>query len=353
MMSKLTRISLPFRVFLTAILCVAAFAPRAVAQNVDPCDAFSGIGSAFTQFQVTFNTTNDLDADGLHDPASFALMDAVACNALASASMTNALFNAYNINLAIFDGEAAAADLADYRDLISILMAISDAQEPAIKTILGAANPPITLTGDYVPVTCSGADCVPAAIVRVSITEEFEVFADSVRATNEPFSATGDLDADGTDNVTEFNNVDAQGGAIEDFVIAATSANLNGTEQIRSPGGGGGGCFIATAAFGSPLANEIDVLRTVRDRYLMPNAIGAIFADTYYRVSPPIAGVVAEHPGLASFTRALLTPVVAVFALRMNQTYWLVGGLTMLGIFVARRRGARRKQVGVNAKSRG
>lgn len=340
-MSPISSVSLYFRTFLVTILASVAVGPRATAQTVDPCSPLANVEGAFVQFISDFSTgTNDHDADGMNDNASFALMQEVACNPLAPVSMTNALFNAYNINLAIFDGEASAGALADFRDFIALAMAISDAQEPAIKAILLAANPSITLTGAYVAVTCAGADCVPAAIVRIPITEEFEVFADSVRATNEPFSATGDLDGDTVDNLTEFTNVEAQGGETADFVIAATSANLNGTEPIRSPGGGGG-CFIATAAYGTPLANEIGTLRTVRDQYLMGNAFGAIFADTYYRLSPPIARVVAERPGLAAIVRALLAPVVAF----SGYGAWMLAGLMMVGVCALRRRGAYRKRV--------
>ncbi len=60
-----------------------------------------------------------------------------------------------------------------------------------------------------------------------------------------------------------------------DFVVAATSPNLNGTEEIRNPGGSSrGGCFVATAAYGTPLASEIDPLRIWRDGMLLDNALG-------------------------------------------------------------------------------
>jgi hypothetical protein len=71
-------------------------------------------------------------------------------------------------------------------------------------------------------------------------------------------------------------------------------------------------CFIATAAYGSPLADEIWALRRFRDRYLMTNPAGRAFVDTYYSVGPHAANIIAEHPWLRTTTRVLLTPLVAL-----------------------------------------
>jgi hypothetical protein len=71
-------------------------------------------------------------------------------------------------------------------------------------------------------------------------------------------------------------------------------------------------CFIATAAYGTPIAGEIWALRRFRDRYLMTNRAGRAFVDAYYAVGPYAAEIIAEHPWLRTTTRALLTPLVAL-----------------------------------------
>ena len=82
-------------------------------------------------------------------------------------------------------------------------------------------------------------------------------------------------------------------------------------------GGGGGGCFIAVAAFGSPLAPQVQLLREFRDRYLMTNGPGRLFVSAYYRTSPPVARRIADSEILRAITRAGLTPVIGWASLFM------------------------------------
>jgi len=71
-------------------------------------------------------------------------------------------------------------------------------------------------------------------------------------------------------------------------------------------------CFIATAAYGTPMAIEVNSLRIFRDSKLMNKWIGRRFITTYYAISPPIANFIAEDDRMRAFTRRLLGPVVKI-----------------------------------------
>jgi hypothetical protein len=71
------------------------------------------------------------------------------------------------------------------------------------------------------------------------------------------------------------------------------------------------GCFIATAAFGTPLANEIGILREFRDNRLLGSTHGLHLVRIYYRVSPPIANLVARIGFLRRLIRLLIRCIVA------------------------------------------
>ena len=74
----------------------------------------------------------------------------------------------------------------------------------------------------------------------------------------------------------------------------------------------GGKCFIATAAYGSPLHPYLDILRAVRDRYMKTNAVGRLFLSVYERNAPSLADLIERHEVLKSLTRVALLPVLGL-----------------------------------------
>lgn len=72
------------------------------------------------------------------------------------------------------------------------------------------------------------------------------------------------------------------------------------------------GCFIATAAFGTPLAEEVKVLRWWRDNRLLKSHLGRFFVHLYYLVSPPVAEFVAKYNLLRTIIRFFLRPIIMV-----------------------------------------
>lgn len=96
-------------------------------------------------------------------------------------------------------------------------------------------------------------------------------------------------------------------------------------------GGGGGGCFIATAAFGTPLAKQVEVLRQFRDRYLLTNAPGRKFVAWYYRNGPVAAKFIENRPLARAAVQAGLYPLIGFSFLLVNGFMPLV----MMGLLLA------------------
>jgi len=72
-------------------------------------------------------------------------------------------------------------------------------------------------------------------------------------------------------------------------------------------------CFIATAAYGTEAAAEIDVLRSFRDEVLLESTVGSQLVEWYYQTSPPVADFISGNSLLRTIVRELvIDPIVSV-----------------------------------------
>jgi len=93
---------------------------------------------------------------------------------------------------------------------------------------------------------------------------------------------------------------------------ATCSGAVSGGATTGGGGGGGGGCFIATAAYGSPMAGEVVALQGLRDVCFSNNCFGKALVSAYYRHSPRLARLISKSPLLRDVVRAALYPLVWV-----------------------------------------
>jgi hypothetical protein len=70
-------------------------------------------------------------------------------------------------------------------------------------------------------------------------------------------------------------------------------------------------CFVATAAYGSVMANDVELLRHFRDAMLQSTVLGELGVEAYYTFGPLVAGVVGESDLLRASARDILAPIVA------------------------------------------
>jgi len=112
----------------------------------------------------------------------------------------------------------------------------------------------------------------------------------------------------------------------------ATPLNAEGATDLS---GEKGGCFIATAAFGSIDHSSVKTLRKFRDLRLSTSYLGKLFIIIYYRISPSIASHIAGSTYAKNITMIILSPVVYLAGLDLEYPVLTKIGflfLTMIGI---------------------
>ncbi|RKY37034.1 MAG: hypothetical protein DRP78_02115 [Candidatus Omnitrophota bacterium] len=97
----------------------------------------------------------------------------------------------------------------------------------------------------------------------------------------------------------------------DDFAITFSVAGTQGTNNNTSTSSGGSGsCFIATAAYGTLMAEQVKILSRFRDNHLLTNYCGKIFVNLYYKYSPKMADYIRHSDWARSVVRLMLSPLV-------------------------------------------
>jgi len=106
-------------------------------------------------------------------------------------------------------------------------------------------------------------------------------------------------------------------GAVGTFMLFGDPAMELKVQTSGSPesSGSGGGCFIATAAYGSYAEGHVLILTKFRDQYLLLNGMGRSLIRLYYRYSPRLAASINERDSLRSVARMGLSPLVGLSVL--------------------------------------
>jgi hypothetical protein len=128
----------------------------------------------------------------------------------------------------------------------------------------------------------------------------------------------------GSGEITWIQEIGCEGG--KDIMLTRQSSPSSGG---GGSSGGGSGCFIATAAYGSPLQPSVVILREFRDRFLLTNSMGKTFVNLYYKYSPQMADFIAKHAGWRETVRVSLLPVVGVSWIALK-----FGFLSALGLML-------------------
>lgn len=287
----------------------------------------------------------------------------------------NSNWSGLKIEIALTD--LLSEDCASDADTYVWVYAKSDASSGAITT------EKIEFNADYTPPTAPSITGANPGEQNVTVTWEDNSTETSLKhkvyyATRQFGSAdivagasdvvgSGELTADGEYQVTGLENgttyyfgvttIDDSGNETQ---LCSTSELLSATpielddfyEYYKKHGGKEEGgftfCFVATAAWGSPIAPAVNWLRAFRDQRMMASAGGRALVSLYGEVGPKAARVIAQNEWLRTIARGLLWPLVGFVILVMAVPAWgpVAGilGLVGLGSWVRRRRSNAERQ---------
>jgi len=250
------------------------------------------------------------------------------------AAATQLLISPQTASISAGDNQVYAADLADeFGNVVtpgvtdSVKFEIDTASEGTFTANIlhdAVAAGTWEVIGTYIPdadITGSATIIVePSAAVYFAISPKIATIYDGEKQTyttdaEDDFGNIFDVTAE-----TVFEIEPEAGGVWEDNVytsdisgkwtVTGTYAGLEDTAILEVKLAV---CFIATATYNTPTAEEIDILRDFRDVVLQPNPLGARLVSLYYKTSPTIADFISQNEALRTAVRmCLIDPIVAI-----------------------------------------
>ena len=131
------------------------------------------------------------------------------------------------------------------------------------------------------------------------------------------YEITASVTLDGLPNI-ETKNFDLVL-AKETVTPVTAPVKSNQDEIIEMKDSEGGGCLIATAAYGSEMAPQVQFLREIRDSKVMTTQSGTAFMtgfnQFYYSFSPTVADYERENPVFKEAVKVTLTPMLTSLTL--------------------------------------
>ena len=109
--------------------------------------------------------------------------------------------------------------------------------------------------------------------------------------------------------------------SLDSFRILSQESPIMTTSEDKSSEEGGG-CLIATAAYGSEMAPQVQMLREIRDNQLMNTESGTAFMgafnNVYYSFSPVIADYERENPYFKEAVKIAIAPMLSSLSIMEN-----------------------------------
>jgi hypothetical protein len=178
---------------------------------------------------------------------------------------------------------------------------------------------PAEMSADVLPPRAARISFVePDGAVRgydVRVSAGVPMTADNFETTGRALTVAIDPRGAGTVQTIELDALETQthywiGIRAHDACLQGGAPTIVDLVTSKIEGGEVSACFIATAAFGSPMMSEVTLLRSFRDRILRRQALGEVFVEAYYTFGPALAGVIRPSDTLRAIVRAALDPVI-------------------------------------------